>query len=439
MCAFYYSQESIHVKYLLSFFFLEQCTGYGTQYDRCGRRCTCSYGRLVDCCRVRKEWRSMTQVERCRYVTVVHTVSTTQPWKSCYDELIKIHQDEFSSGIHGQNFFLPWHRWFILALENLLRQVDCSITVPYWDWSLEPQTWQNSIVWAAQCGLGGNGDPNNNDHVQTGVFSQPNNWLLTPSAGGFLHRRFNGILPDCAAVAMALRMGLAEFNTWHTIISSQLHDSVHCFIGGTMCTDDSANAPEFFLHHGFIDQIWAAWQNRGPAFKNQPFYTQNTNAMPGALGYSPADVYDLDNQPGCVRVCIEPPSRPCRINTTYTPVCPREISCYEYSPIKLADMIPRPYPYVPQASYDLFRTPYEIQRSSNRFSDLLNNYDELQTVLQSNGYTTGANSYRPPRGELQFDRYIYQPELIYPDVYAPNGTTPEPPRECQPYIQRYRK
>ena len=139
----------------------------------------------------------MTQVERCRYVRVVRIASTQQPWKSCYDELIKIHRDHFGAGIHGINFFLPWHRWYILALENLLRQIDCRITVPYWDWSLEPLTWQNSIVWSARCGLGGDGVAANGNAVGTGPFRQGARvWQLTPSAnnnnGGDLRRNFNG-------------------------------------------------------------------------------------------------------------------------------------------------------------------------------------------------------------------------------------------------------
>lgn len=39
-----------------------------------------------------------------------------------------------------------------------------------------------------------------------------------------------------------------------------MHDQVHCLIGGTMCTVEFASAPEFFLHHGFIDKIWEDWQ-----------------------------------------------------------------------------------------------------------------------------------------------------------------------------------
>ena len=373
----------------------------------------------------------MTQAERCRYVDVIFKASTLPPWKNCYDELIRIHRVQFNNGIHQQSFFLPWHRWYILALENLLRKIDCNVTVPYWDWSLEPQTWQNSIVWAVQCGLGGNGDPANNYYVNTGLFRQ-SNWQLTPSAADTdLRRRFNGVLPDCASVAMVQRLGIAEFNTWHTFVSSNLHDAVHCNIGGTMCSQDSANAPEFFLHHGFIDKIWADWQNKGPNFKNLPYYPQNTDPMPAAFDHSPSNVYDLNSQPGCVRVCIEPSARPCRLNTTYTPVCPQQMGCYEYSPVKLAALIPRPYPSVPPAAYKLFRTSYEIRRSSGRFSRLFNDRDEIYRVLQNNGYEAGVPlSHVPSRGELQFDRYIYQP------IYATNTTAQVPP-ECAAYIPTY--
>lgn len=42
----------------------------------------------------------------------------------------------FFSPIHQASEFLPWHRWYILEMENLLKEVDCWVTIPYWDWSL---------------------------------------------------------------------------------------------------------------------------------------------------------------------------------------------------------------------------------------------------------------------------------------------------------------
>ncbi len=36
-------------------------------------------------------------------------------------------------------------------------------------------------------------------------------------------------------------------------------------LGGTMCSNYAANAPVFFFHHGFLDNIWYRWQQRHPA------------------------------------------------------------------------------------------------------------------------------------------------------------------------------
>lgn len=56
-------------------------------------------------------------------------------------------------------YFLPWHRWMILQYENLLRQVDCKITVPYWDWSLVSARPFNNDFWEnSMYGFGGNGE-----------------------------------------------------------------------------------------------------------------------------------------------------------------------------------------------------------------------------------------------------------------------------------------
>ncbi len=78
----------------------------------------------------------MSQEGRVRYIQTVKTASTNPAYKPQYDSLLTLHKTIFSSGIHQLDFFLPWHRWFILQFENLLREVDCRVTVPYWDWSL---------------------------------------------------------------------------------------------------------------------------------------------------------------------------------------------------------------------------------------------------------------------------------------------------------------
>ena len=333
----------------------------------------------------------MTQEERCRYVRAVRTVSTRQPYKSCYDQLIATHNTFFTSGIHGtrERFFLPWHRWYILSLENLLRNIDCRITVPYWDWSLSPDSWQTSSVWDATCGFGGDGS-DSSSCVTTGPFAWPF-WSMTPSAGsGCLRRGFNGNVPDCATVAFVQQFDLESFDSWRVAIEVNLHNTVHCRIGQTMCTRDSSNDPIFFLHHGFIDKLWSDWQNKGPEFKYNEIHSLNDSAMPGAFGYRPTDVFDLLNQPGCVSVCLEPTSVPCELQTSFAPVCPASIR----SVAKLAKLILKPVPDVSERAFRLFGNTNDERLASEALCKVLSSPTRLEAVLRRSGIVEGMSASR---------------------------------------------
>ena len=159
------------------------------------------------------------------YIQAVFTASTGYRYKSCYAALVDIHEAYFrSGGIHGgpDTDFLPWHRWYILSLENLLRKINCKVTVPYWDWSVEANDFHNSAVWNTNCGFGGNGDPNNNNFiVRTGPFGYPH-WVQ-PN-GQPLKREFNRYFHDAAQVARIQRYTVNEFREWHDGIEGTLHD-----------------------------------------------------------------------------------------------------------------------------------------------------------------------------------------------------------------------
>ena len=67
-----------------------------------------------------------------------------------------------------------------------------------------------------------------------------------------------------------------------------------------MCTLDAANAPEFFLHHGFIDKIWADWQNKSKLYRDV-YFTSVNETLPGTE-LLPSALIDLSNQPGGISV-----------------------------------------------------------------------------------------------------------------------------------------
>lgn len=289
-------------------------------FDKCGQRCDCIRGRLVNCVRIRKEFTSLSLRERRRYIQTILKASTDPTFKNDYDRLINDHRILFTSGIHERIHFLPWHRYFILLYENLLRRVDCRVTVPYWDWSRvsgDPFRTNPTDLWhSGNAGFGGNGVAPNGC-VQTGPFRE-SIWSLPPPPAGAptepgprcLRRRFNGNPPDLVAVNRVLQINLVNFTDFELLLRINLHDVVHCLIGGTMCFNDSASAPEFFLHHGFIDKIWDDWQKRSDAHLNV-FFPNINEVMPGTQVF-PREVVDLSSQPGGVRAEYQQPKSPVR-------------------------------------------------------------------------------------------------------------------------------
>ena len=144
--------------------------------------------------RIRKEFTSSSFEERRRFIQAYKFVATNSPFRKRYEYLVGLHQTLFKK-VHVEKQFFPWHRWYLLQFENLLRQVDPSVTLPYWDWSLNSQKlWENGThdVWNNHpWGLGGNGS-----HpfgcVEKGPFNKHEWRLGNKSGGGCLRRNFMG-------------------------------------------------------------------------------------------------------------------------------------------------------------------------------------------------------------------------------------------------------
>ncbi|HEX7997868.1 MAG TPA: tyrosinase family protein [Pyrinomonadaceae bacterium] len=196
----------------------------------------------------------------------------------------------YRNGAHRGPNFLPWHRAFLMRLESDLRSVDDSVTLPYWDWTddaaLKDPT--RSSIWDDDF-MGGNGVEADDWRVATGPFAySTGNWPIPEGMDGpALRRRFGGTMPTLPTKDdLALAMNEAFYDTpnynsspftlgfrnrlegWITqrgdnrvkLPGSQLHNRVHLWVGGSMEPMTSPNDPVFFLHHCFIDKVWADWQ-----------------------------------------------------------------------------------------------------------------------------------------------------------------------------------
>ncbi|WP_217248059.1 tyrosinase family protein [Streptomyces sp. AC602_WCS936] len=241
----------------------------------------------------RKNVKNLTAQEKKRLVDALLAVKKG----GVYDEYVRIHHHYFvADGEPGKRFghmapsFFPWHRQMLISFENELRKVDDSVTLPYWDWTLDQGSGGTPPSPYTPDFLGGNG--REGDHqVMDGPFAgRSGDWPITVQVTDdtFLMRDFGAFaggvtLPSPADLEAAMADPVYDTYPYDSTISTRgfrnqaegwtvganvgwtLHNRVHAWVGGQMTGGTSPNDPTFWLHHAFIDLLWARWQKRHPA------------------------------------------------------------------------------------------------------------------------------------------------------------------------------
>ena len=80
------------------------------------------------------------------------------------------------------SFFPGTGGFCMVEFENLLRRIDCRVTIPYWNWSKKTHHWWrgsgNEDLWnSGDHGLGGDGSVHSENCVENGPFSK-DKWRL---------------------------------------------------------------------------------------------------------------------------------------------------------------------------------------------------------------------------------------------------------------------
>jgi tyrosinase len=236
----------------------------------------------------RKNQATLSDDEKTRFVAAVLALKANGK----YDQYVREHRDSMQPAEHwahrGPAFF-PWHREFLRRFELDLQSVDSSVTLPYWDWSVDqaPPSWPFTEEFL---GRNGTSDERFPGKVVDGpfAFDGPNRWTLNvvpappENTANYLRRELGthaGSLPTPAAVTDALCKTPYDVAPWHETSPSGfrnrlegwipangpwLHNRVHEWVGGSMRPATSPNDPVFFLNHCFVDKLWVDWQVQHP-------------------------------------------------------------------------------------------------------------------------------------------------------------------------------
>lgn len=193
---------------------------------------TCDDGQDTGLC-VRKDHRALTTDEQNRFLNAFSQINAL----NALGPLVDIHGNAIHQ-MHSNPRFLPWHRIYLLRLEDLLMSVDPTVCIPYWK-SSEEQTFPTWLLGFTPT---------------VNLMSGPHS--VTRNIGML------ATLPDTADVATAMANG--TFNPFASALEG-IHNSGHVWVGGSMGSVPFAPCdPVFWMHHCEIDRIWADWQAANP-------------------------------------------------------------------------------------------------------------------------------------------------------------------------------
>ncbi len=189
-----------------------------------------------------------------------------------WESIAVIHGNEqgFNRCPHGNWYFLPWHRAYLVMFEQVLRDVTRfpSFALPYWDWaanrSLPPHFTDPNY----------NGRPN--------ALFEPRRFMpaderISDEITGesvfeeiYAERNFEIFGTTRARGQNSTDAQWIQARGASGPLERQVHDNIHGIVGserngeaGLMASSLSALDPIFWLHHCNIDRIWAVWNQGG--------------------------------------------------------------------------------------------------------------------------------------------------------------------------------
>lgn len=257
----------------------------------------------------RRSWQTLSNTEKKAYIDAELCLMWHLPAKSGltaavsrFDDLIKAHQNQ-SSLVHGDGWFLPFHRLMMHAHERLLRQ-ECGYTgaQPYWDEEADAGRFSRSEIFDAEFGFGGDGT-GRGGCVETGPFA---NYTLHTGPGysnteHCLIRKINDSISEgTGAGPVDECLAMETFAEMWPCLENVPHSSGHTAVGGEMQNPiSSPGDPLFYLHHTWLDRVWWRWQQRDPRARLRDIAGYTTQARP-ASGWVTATLDDELNMFGII-------------------------------------------------------------------------------------------------------------------------------------------
>jgi tyrosinase len=156
---------------------------------------------------------------------------------------------------HHTDLFLPWHRAYLYFFELSLKDLEPTVSLPWWDWtSTAAHTNGLPAAYTEQ-------DGNPLTGAEIGELARSQGGDSAPERTFRFPDDPRG-LPSPSTVSDLIDLG--DFLDFSQQLE-QVHDDIHVWIGGTVAeVPYAAYDPIFWAHHAMVDRLWRLWQLRHP-------------------------------------------------------------------------------------------------------------------------------------------------------------------------------
>lgn len=288
------------------------CVEGADHHDRYGRKCKCEQGQFKHCHRVRKDYTGLRSGDRINYINTFLKVNRDPIYSPRYTKLIDTYTNSFLNQITQSTTpsvsqFFMFNRYFLQEFEDIMKDFDQNLTIPFYDWTPFPTLPYTAAVWGNIDGFGNTARPSDGC-VSTGPV-RAEKYRVTPLSGsGCLKREYkNQRFPSRDVIERnLLTLPASEFAQFHRFLHLFIGINIQCFVGGTMCGPNAANDPIYILHLSQLDSIFTRWQNFKQG-RESIRYGGDTSPLLGAPGFTVEQYVNNLALPYSTSVVYEPP------------------------------------------------------------------------------------------------------------------------------------
>ncbi|KFM81707.1 Tyrosinase, partial [Stegodyphus mimosarum] len=216
--------------------------------------CECLDDNLLCSCHAlstRREIREFSSTERMEYQNAVARLLRGGE-KSIWTTLRNLYVTHIMHA-NSPMYFLFWNRIFVRTMERYLQEYSCSLTIPYFDFTLDSGSFSSSPIWRSDFFGSPTADPSNcQEYFITGSDAA---W--TPC----IRRELKNNISTPTMVDIALALAESDFLEFTATVQG-ISEYLHHMIGGDMETTSSPHDPVFYSLHAYIDLLFWKWQKR---------------------------------------------------------------------------------------------------------------------------------------------------------------------------------